>query len=137
MTRPETDLVDVVAVDDDPTVCSFLRSLFEMQPWRVRVFERPGDALAFLATHPARVLLTDINMPEMNGVELARMGRRRRPDMALVAFTGSIHDLSTLGGDFTAVVRKPAGVETILDAVGRLLGEAVPGSPPDETQTRD
>jgi len=114
--------VDVVAVDDDRTVCSFLRSLFEMQDWRAEVFERPSDALAFLATHAATVLLTDINMPEMNGIELARILHQRHPDLTLVAFTGSVDDPTVYCKHFTGVIRKPATVDQILDAVGQALG---------------
>ncbi|MFW5857624.1 MAG: response regulator [Planctomycetota bacterium] len=117
----ECKQVDVVAVDDDRTVCSFLRSLFEMQDWRAEVFERPSDALAFLGAHTAAVLLTDINMPEMNGIELARILHQRHPDLTLVAFTGSVDDPTVYCRHFTGVIRKPATVDQILETVEQAL----------------
>jgi CheY-like chemotaxis protein len=48
-----------------------------------------GEALALLGKHPEiRLLFTDVNMPGMDGVALARRARELRPDVAVIVTSG-------------------------------------------------
>mgnify|MGYP002624659933 CR=1 FL=1 len=50
----------------------------------VKSFIRAGDALGWLKEHPADLALLDINMPDMNGIELASEIKAMYPDMAVI-----------------------------------------------------
>lgn len=88
----EKGIVTILVVDDEADV----RTLFE-QRFRKEVragkiefyFAHSGeDALAFLATHEGTVLiLSDINMPGMSGLELLKTVKERYPQLKVVMVT--------------------------------------------------
>ena len=77
---PAAQVVRVALVDDDPFVLTALRAYLSSSP-RIEVastFNRAADALAFLRTVPVHVLLTDVRMPGMDGLELLTRVRSDR-----------------------------------------------------------
>lgn len=63
--------INILIVDNDPVWASLLGSLIEQECGIKPSFAFSGEcALKIIAEHPVDVLLTDTNMPEMNGVEL-------------------------------------------------------------------
>src|SRR5207247_10982963 len=89
-------MVPTIFVLDDDLVYAKLLAANLGSPGRVRtrVFERPNDLLAHHADEPADAVITDLVMPDLNGVGVRR--RRRRPDPHLHIFypTGAA-DLAT------------------------------------------
>ncbi|MCX7049430.1 MAG: SpoIIE family protein phosphatase [Candidatus Sumerlaeota bacterium] len=78
----------VLGVDDEDTVLQFLRSLFQR---RGDIFDlaRSGfEAVALLEAKDFDVMITDLYMPVMNGLELIRRAKELRPDMVSVILTG-------------------------------------------------
>ena len=78
-----------ICVDDEAQVlnhivssCQKLRLLEE-----VKGFIRPQDALDWLDGHPADLALLDIDMPGMNGLELAGRIRKIHPDISIIFIT--------------------------------------------------
>ncbi len=73
--RQEGDIMyTVVVVDDERTIAEGVAALF---PWdqvgfRAVPFTEPKAALAYIRENPVEVLLSDIEMPGMNGIELCR-----------------------------------------------------------------
>jgi DNA-binding LytR/AlgR family response regulator len=63
-----------VIVDDEPLICGELKCLLEAQGWArvVGVFHDGARALAFLEAEAADLAFLDIQMPELDGLELAR-----------------------------------------------------------------
>ena len=55
----------------------------------VHGFARPGDALAWAKENPVDLALLDINMPDMNGLELAERLKRINPRMSVIFITAS------------------------------------------------
>ena len=86
---------------------------------------------ALEALTPATALvLTDVQMPDMSGLELARVLRLGRPDLAVVLMSGIVedslrHQARELG--VLDVLRKPLKSEVLLSVLRELLGEALPG----------
>ena len=62
----------IVFVDDEEKVLSGLRRAFrdKAHQWNMLFFSDPETALSTLAAQPASVVVTDIRMPSMNGIEL-------------------------------------------------------------------
>ena len=82
-------MYQIVIVDDEPRICEGLVHLF---PWEslgfhvVGAFTNGREALTFINAHPeVDVVMTDIEMPVMNGIELSRQLRDQR--IAVVFFS--------------------------------------------------
>ena len=78
----------------------------------------------------ADLLLTDIIMPDMNGVEFAHVMRARQPDLPVILMSG-YHDLAEVPSDGGTLaehlLQKPVTPEALLHAVHESLGMRVPG----------
>jgi DNA-binding NtrC family response regulator len=90
---PATQLNDhhpasVLVVEDDPTVRSVLTRFLEDRGHAVRSAQHGLEALDVLAANPVDLVLSDVQMPQMSGLELVRVVRERDPDIQLVLITG-------------------------------------------------
>lgn len=66
-------MYEVVLVDDDVIVIEFLKKVIPWQDYDFQVvasFQDSNEALAFMQENPFDVLITDIGMPKLNGIEL-------------------------------------------------------------------
>ncbi|MFQ5515829.1 MAG: response regulator [Myxococcota bacterium] len=79
----------VLLVDDEPSVTAALKRVLHSEPYRV--LEAPGAqaALQQLEAGEIDVLVTDENMPGMNGTELLCIARERWPDTVRIMLTGT------------------------------------------------
>ena len=74
--------------------------------------------LEMFKTHRPDVIITDINMPEMNGVRMAAAIREIRPNARFIAITGESHS------GFECCIVKPIVFNELFNAVERCLGES-------------
>jgi DNA-binding NtrC family response regulator len=84
----------VLCVDDDPAMVLMVEGLLRRAGYEVTTFEEPAAALAHLLAHPAAfdVVVTDYNMPEMNGMALAAALMRAVPGLPVIITSGFISD---------------------------------------------
>ncbi len=69
------------------------------------------------------VLLTDFNMPRMNGDELVKKIREDNPNFPIVAYTGRVENVESLkqaGADY--IFEKPFENKVVVETVGKALG---------------
>lgn len=82
--------VRVVLVDDDPLLCDTLKLTLELDGYTVWTATTAEDALTLIQAHHPHCVITDLNMPDVNGIELARRVRAAcDPAMVLIVLTGS------------------------------------------------
>ncbi len=80
----------VLIVDDEPILCTYIEKRY---PWERLGFRIAGtaangeEALSYLRLHPADVVLTDIRMPVMDGLELSRKIKESFPKIRTVLFS--------------------------------------------------
>jgi two-component system, LuxR family, response regulator FixJ len=118
-----TDKPTIVIVDDDAAVRDSLRALMESAGYAVKDYE---SAKAFLeeGVQSESCLITDIRMPEMDGLELQQEIAKRGLDLPLVVMTGhgdvplAVRAMKAGALDF---VEKPFDDEMILASVKRAL----------------
>ena len=84
----------VLCVDDDPAMVLMVDGLLRRAGYKVTTFEQPAAALARVRADPAAfdILVTDFNMPEMDGMELAAAVARAAPRLPIVITSGFISD---------------------------------------------
>ncbi|TVQ96475.1 MAG: hybrid sensor histidine kinase/response regulator [Spirochaetaceae bacterium] len=77
----------IVFVDDDVNILNAVQRLFKHQPYHCVVFDRGAKAIAYLKDHPVQVVVTDLRMPEMDGLELLRLVEQSHPDIIRVVLS--------------------------------------------------
>ena len=121
----------VLVVDDSPVMRSFIRRVMTLSGFELGQCYEAADgeeALARLKEHDVDVILTDINMPKMNGEELLRQletDQRLRSVPALVISTDAtkqrILRMLSLGAE--GYMTKPFSPEALREELERILGE--------------
>jgi len=78
----------VVCVDDDPTLLGSVVRVLRNQGYQLLATTDPIQALDWIGTKDVAVMVSDFEMPVMNGVELAAASRLVRPETVRVLMTG-------------------------------------------------
>ena len=91
MTTTRTDGTTVLVVDDDPRVLVIVREFLRLSRWTVLEAEDTEAGLAVAREHegPIHLLITDVALCGMSGVELEAQIRRLRPDVRVLFISGS------------------------------------------------
>jgi len=120
-------LKQILLVEDDELVLSALKAVLAEEPvesW----FARNGIvAMAILEEQPIDLIVTDIIMPEMDGLELILAARKRWPDIKILAISGgnprNPMDYLAEAKDFGAerTLAKPFEIEAFRDICRELL----------------
>jgi PAS domain S-box-containing protein len=117
----------VLVVDDDEAVRAITAAFLREAGYQVLEAGSGAVALALLqVSGPVELLVTDLAMPAMDGMQLANAVRAARPGLPVVFVTGypDDHDLSA-----EVVVQKPFGTGDLTNAVARALGHAAERAP--------
>jgi CheY-like chemotaxis protein len=98
----------VLLVDDDEAVREVAAAMLEEIGYEVTAVSSGAAALDTLRTHAFALLLTDVAMPRMTGVELAQQVRKERPDLPIL-FASGYADLDSFGEQLSTevVLKKP------------------------------
>lgn len=78
----------ILVVDDELLIRDLLYDFFTGQGWEISVAEDGEKALAMIRNKKYDVILTDIKMPEMDGLTLSGHVRQSDPEMPIVLMTG-------------------------------------------------
>jgi DNA-binding NtrC family response regulator len=84
--------LSILIVDDDPGSLHLLETILKDLGFLVRTAQSPLAALRQVEEHPPDLLLTDLRMPDMNGVDLIRAALRLRPDLCCLLISAFITD---------------------------------------------
>lgn len=101
-------MVKVLCVDDNPEMLLLTETALSRSGWNVLLAQNGLEGLdLFLANPDLRLVVTDINMPEMDGNQLAmRIRRSGREDVLIIAITGGLES-EIEASLFDRVLRKP------------------------------
>jgi len=121
----------VLVADDDRASRVFVRSILELEGYDVLEAEDGADALGLIRIEEFDLLITDILMPGMEGIELVREARKLRPRLKTLGMTGGgemgVHKIAHLSRTFfDAFLEKPFEQETLLSEVRELEKSADP-----------
>jgi len=78
----------LIIVDDEPVILQILSAVFDDGPWRVTTCESGTEALRVMNAEGVDILLTDKNLPDVNGLELLRAAREINELAEVIIITG-------------------------------------------------
>jgi signal transduction histidine kinase/ActR/RegA family two-component response regulator len=122
----------ILVVDDDPDVRWIIAQDLQEMGYEVTEADNGRAALAILEQDaPCDLMVADLVMPGLSGLDTLRLARRSRPDLR-VLFASGYADLSRFGANLSkhALLRKPFKLEALAEAVRTAL-QRVPLDEPD------
>jgi LmbE family N-acetylglucosaminyl deacetylase len=119
----------IVVIDDEDDNRLFIRSVLQRNGYTVQAFAGAIEALDYLAANTCRVVISDMRMPAMSGLEFTQVVRDRHPDTAVVLMTAyatveNVIEALRLGA--ADLMQKPVGVDALIAKVTELF-EVAPG----------
>jgi DNA-binding NtrC family response regulator len=113
----------ILIVDDEEEILQLLRRNLEMEDYEVAVTTSPYEALDLMKQHLYNLVLTDIKMPGINGVELLQEVKRINPlanVIMMTAYSNMANVVDCLGNGAVDYFVKPfSDMQLIIDAVNQ------------------
>jgi|CXWL01.1.fsa_nt_gi DNA-binding NtrC family response regulator len=122
----------VLIVDDQTDISSGLKILFESRGYRVGVVGSGEECISEVCNKRYEIILLDIKMPGIDGVETLRQVKQVRPDVGVIMMTGHAPEemlQKALEEGSFAWVHKPLEIDRIIQVIDQCLKKA-PGSGP-------
>lgn len=114
----------ILVVDDEPTILEIAEEYFEIKGFNVLTASNGKDAIHKIETEKIDCCLTDINMPEMDGLELAAYINRKDNTIPVIIMTGypsMDNALKTLKNGVVDFLIKPVNLDQIELSIRRVL----------------
>ena len=124
-------MAQILIVDDDPSLLRSLRGILEDEGHHVTEESDGPPALRSFASCPADLVITDMYMPEMNGIELLMRLREKFPEAKVIGMSGCgllpgdflLEGARALGAD--GILAKPLDMDEVVRLVASVLSEEV------------
>ncbi|MCK4605853.1 MAG: response regulator [candidate division Zixibacteria bacterium] len=116
----------ILVVDDELLIRDLLYDFFNGQGWQITVAENGEKALEVLREKKVDLVLTDLRMPEMDGMALTSRVRESYPDMPVVIMTGypSVESaVAALRSKVADYVTKPFNINELYKTVESHLAQ--------------
>ncbi len=107
----------ILVVDDHPSVAITLADILEAKGFKVYSALSGAEALKILGEHTIDILLTDVRMPDMDGVKLNREVRKTHPNLTTYLMTAYAADELIQQGmkeGIKTVLSKPLDIDLIV-----------------------
>jgi DNA-binding NtrC family response regulator len=123
-------LKNVLVVDDEPGILSAVCRVVERRGINCKSFLTPNKVMPFLNSQSCDLVLLDIVMPGINGLDLMKAIRAKRPDLPIIVMTGHATTAdadasSRWGAD--GFLSKPFTPEDLTREIDRISGMVKPG----------
>jgi CheY-like chemotaxis protein len=119
----------ILIVDDDPAITESLSLIFEKHGYEVCCALSAEEAIEVIARWEPDLAILDVNLPRMNGIELAMVLKANRPICHLVLFSGHVGTSALMEeaakrGNMFEFLAKPVHPLFMLDFVASLFADA-------------
>jgi len=122
------DLPRILVVDDEPPIRGLLRQAFEMNGYDVLEASNGVEAVKMFRENDVDLVVTDIIMPDKEGLESIMDLKEIDPDVKIIAMSGGgrlePHSYLQMASKFGAkrVFQKPLSIALLVSAVKELIG---------------
>lgn len=116
--------IRILIIDDDKDICEYMQLLLSQSGYAVKAETDPRKGIAELQNEEYHVVILDIMMPELNGMEALEEIRRFDSDIAIIIFTGypSVDTAaSSIEHNVSAYIKKPFDVDEFNETLERIL----------------
>lgn len=129
----DSGLTTILLVDDEPQLLDLVKKALQPKGYEILVARHGPAAIATALKFrgPIRLLITDLQMPDMNGDELAATLRRDRPDLSVLYISGHADQPTNRRVDVRqkdSFLQKPFSMADLASRVADLVGK--PQAPP-------
>jgi len=119
---------NILIVDDEQSYRQLLSLVFEGDGHTIRTAANGLEALTLLQAEPADVVISDVKMPDMDGIEMLRSIRETLPDLGIVFMTAfasveAAREAFKLGAD--DFIQKPFDVEELKLIVKKTIEKQI------------
>jgi DNA-binding response OmpR family regulator len=122
----------ILVIDDDSDLCITMQEMLQAEGHKVSVTADGEQGIKLQRKQPASLLITDIFMPNKEGIETIRDFREEFPNVPIIAMSGGgrlnrpgiLFTAQDLGAD--AILRKPFGMSDLLRSVTAVLNRFEP-----------
>ena len=111
----------VLVVDDEPSICSALRLILQLEGYAVAAASNGREAIDRVRAETPDVVLLDLSMPVMDGRECWARLHDMAPELPVVIMTAHHRAGAELGHAAAGCLPKPFDVDGVLDTVARFV----------------
>jgi len=113
----------ILIIDDEPLIGSMLKKAFEREGFNVIVASNGKEGMKLYKEKPPDLVITDLIMPEKEGIEIIMELRKEDPNLPIIAMSGGglnapdsyLNTANALGAN--AIFSKPIKIEELLNIV--------------------
>ena len=117
----------ILIIDDEPHILLMLKKMLEKAGYETDIASNGMEGLQLFSKYPADLVITDIIMPEKEGLETIREMKRLQSGLRIIAMSGGgkisadnyLHTATIFGA--SRVLEKPFTQQQMLEAVNGLL----------------
>jgi len=121
----DTPQTHILVVDDVPDNCWMLQTLLELEGYKVNIAGDGYEALDLIESNPPALILLDMMMPGINGLEVAKRVRdnRRLPFIPILMLTAwdNLSESPDYASKIDALITKPIDFDKLFAIVESLL----------------
>jgi len=120
------DAKRILIVDDEANMCSIIQDILSDEGYNVMVAENGSEALQVVRKITPDLIITDINMPCMGGLELLREVKNLHTDVQFIIMTafGELETyLNAMSNGAFDYITKPLNIEMLKIMVAKVLGQ--------------
>ena len=117
-------MAKIVLAEDDASMRRFIASTLTKAGHEVLAYPNGREAYESLQSAPCDLLLTDIVMPEMDGVELSKQAKTLYPTLDILFITGFVAGMAQSQESFgqnIQIIQKPFHLGKLIEEVNKIL----------------
>ena len=120
----ELPAVRILIVDDDRAICDYMQTLLERDGYQVKTLSDPTQVESEIRQGGYHLLILDLMMPHLDGIEVLKRIREIDTDLAVVIFTGYPNLESAVASmklDAVDYIKKPFNVDEFREVLARVM----------------
>jgi len=122
----ESGKIEIMVLDDEDIVCSRLKPILVKSGYVVEAFTDSQEAKKRLEEHEFDILVTDLKMANLSGMEIFQFAHQKWPDLDVVMISGfATVDITreALKAGVRDIIPKPFKISQLKEVINKIAGE--------------
>jgi len=115
----------IMVIDDERDVLAYLDAALTVEGYRVTGVISGAEAVDLMQTDTPDIIILDLRMPDMNGIEILQSVRKSFPDMPVIvcsALRSYKRDFEIISGNVAAFLEKPIDFDRLTEVIAEQVG---------------